>query len=749
MNKEDKDKENEGIDSDFFSDNSVVNSLKSLYNQSVSSLDADEVHPLYKELKSISERYQIEEELGRGAMKIVSRAHDFRLEKDVAFAVMKEEFGADSFDAFLREARLTARLEHPSIIKVIDAGIKNDRPYFAMELKSSTTLKDIILSLLEKDPLSEKRYSLDKCLEIFLKVCDAVAYAHSRGVIHLDLKPENVQVGSYGEVIVCDWGLGKVISEDKNEKLGILGLDPKVFNDLTLIGLINGTPGYMAPEQIEESENIGYHTDIYALGALLYSILTHERSYEGSTQDILDQTCEGDLTPPSERSHTKSYERLDAVVLKAMARKPKNRYHDVLHLRDEVENFLSGFATTAENAGIIRLASLMYHRNRLLFNLIGMGLVLFIFLLTLFMIRIKQSEQLAVAEKFKAEQQRNIAEKQMRIAREQRHAAITHRREANEAMDLYYIQKTLTLNKGIDDSLRNLSKWIRLIARDLNTSKPDINSFLRIERDIDQHLFNKSIPKEARLNLINRKGVLSFIMLDFNAARECIGEGWNAPSSIAEACAPFFFFNYHGDGYSLNESETSRYPEALKICDLIRHLLECPHDPRIPLSYRILSEDLHTELMLQLSTLICTYDSLARANRVDHSLIVHSLLNLHNPGWCSQLFAYNPKKERLQLGGKGLKVLQQSFSSPHSIQLLASLKLRQLVLKSTNHDLSQQLTKLPLESLDIQNAYVINLKHVAKIPGLNRLIMRHDQFSSKELASLPASIQTIFTAPSH
>lgn len=159
-----------------------------------------------------------------------------------------------------------------------------------MDLKGNTSLDDLIHS-------GEQDQST--LLRVFLKIADAIAYAHSREIIHLDLKPENIQTDAFGEVLVCDWGLGKTIS-DIEENVPLPGT-AEVLDNMTLVSEIKGTPGFMAPEQIEPDGSKDHRTDIFSLGCILYTIITGEPPFTGDQKEILTTTSRAAIADPSEK----------------------------------------------------------------------------------------------------------------------------------------------------------------------------------------------------------------------------------------------------------------------------------------------------------------------------------------------------------------------------------------------------------------------------------------------------------------
>lgn len=318
--------------------------------------------PSYTELKEEPSCFRDETLLGTGAVKEVSKIFNAHSRRWVAMARLREDRGPEYYDLFVHEAWLTASLSHPNIITVYDVGVGEDgRPFFTMDLKGESTLAERV-----SGPKAAGRLEL---LDVFMKVCDAVAYAHSRGVIHLDLKPDNIQADAYGEVFVCDWGLAKVMGETEEGEEDVpsaLGLN----RDMTLMGQIKGSPGYMAPEQVVPGGQKDTRTDIFALGCILHLILTGQPPFSGSLKEVIELTkrCEiGSLRKKYPDRHIPGA--LEAVVLKATARNPEDRYDSVKTLQEEISRFLHGFSTLAERPGFFCEARLFVARNRIPFSI--------------------------------------------------------------------------------------------------------------------------------------------------------------------------------------------------------------------------------------------------------------------------------------------------------------------------------------------------------------------------------------------
>ncbi|MCM8538351.1 MAG: protein kinase [Lentisphaeraceae bacterium] len=313
---------------------------------------------LKDELAKVSQRYVDEVEIARGGMKRILSVTDKLSVRTIAKAVPLKSDGK-SIDSFIKEARLTASLQHPNIIPIYDLGTERESAYFTMKLVEGKNLSELI----KEQAVNKKNMPLQELMQIFLKICDAVSYAHSKDVIHLDLKPANIRLGEYGEVIVCDWGLAKLIGQIDTEEP--TGLDPDVYNDLTLNGVVKGSLGYLAPEQISEDNGLkDKRTDVFALGGILYSMLTKVRPVEvGDTQASLKATLEGDVRFPNDLDSSLP-QSLTAVAMKALAISQDERYQSVDELATEVQRWLSGFATDAEDASFLKSVFLLVQRHK-------------------------------------------------------------------------------------------------------------------------------------------------------------------------------------------------------------------------------------------------------------------------------------------------------------------------------------------------------------------------------------------------
>jgi serine/threonine protein kinase len=277
------------------------------------------------EWPDLGARYEVTGRLGRGGMGVVYSARDRHLDRDVAVKVLDAASARGEAGVRLRdEARILARLEHPGIVPVHDAGeLADGRVFYVMTLVRGTRL----------DAARDAGASLAERLELFLRICDAVSFAHAQGVVHRDLKPENVMLGRYGEVLVMDWGVAKVLGRDNGDE-------------------VVGTPGFMPPEQAGSGESVDARADVFALGVIL----------------------EGMLPRPMARP-------LAAIARRARAERVAQRYVSVEALARDVERFRDGAPVDAYEESLPERGARIYRRHRLPILLVAAYMIVRVILL--------------------------------------------------------------------------------------------------------------------------------------------------------------------------------------------------------------------------------------------------------------------------------------------------------------------------------------------------------------------------------
>ncbi len=286
--------------------------------------------------------YRFAGALGRGGMGAVFLVEDSRLGRRVAMKVLDLPDRSGDLEArLLREARVLAQIEHPGIVPVHDVGSLADaRVFYTMKYVEGRRL----------DEWAGSAASLAERLRLFEKICEPVAFAHSRGVLHRDLKPPNVMVGPFGEVLVMDWGVAKIFggaigaqaasAQPANAAAAPPASDSKSGAGDTAHGSVLGTPGFMAPEQARgEVAQLDSRADIYSLGAIL---------------KFLAAPAAGEKTP----------RRLAAIITKAMAQDPQSRYASAQELASDIAGYLDGLPIIAYPEGFFGRAGRLIARNR-------------------------------------------------------------------------------------------------------------------------------------------------------------------------------------------------------------------------------------------------------------------------------------------------------------------------------------------------------------------------------------------------
>jgi serine/threonine protein kinase len=334
--------------------------MKSLSDKAIERLRAGAEEP-----DLAGTRYRLLERVARGGMGVVYAAEDEKLERRVALKVLDVPgTDGDLANRLMREARVLARLEHPGIVPVHDVGTLADgRVFYTMKFVEGQRL----------DKFIEGVESMQDRLRVFLRICEAVAFAHARGVLHRDLKPANVMVGSFGEVLVMDWGLAKILRSDvqnvadpdatvlERPKQPSEESDSTKSSVVTGHGTVMGTPGYMSPEQARgEVEVLDARSDIFSLGALLRFTLT--------------QKTPAGFAPRLDRS-------LEAICAKATAERRESRYSAVQELGQDVSRYLDGLAVGAHRESIFDKLARFYRRYRFFILLILAYLVMRVILL--------------------------------------------------------------------------------------------------------------------------------------------------------------------------------------------------------------------------------------------------------------------------------------------------------------------------------------------------------------------------------
>lgn len=652
------------------------------------SVDMDcENFPFTSEFRSLADRYGNCSELNHGGMKRIEVVQDNLTGSPVAKATLIDQTNPDAVEAFFREARITAALKHPNIITVYDIGFdENERPFFMMELLAGDCLQTVLTKLKNGNRDYLKRYPLNVRLNIFLKICDAISYAHSYGVVHLDLKPENIQLGQFGEVYVCDWGLAKIISDDREFKT----FDTGVYNIGTLSGDIKGTPGYMAPEQIKKKfGKKGKRTDVFSLGALLFSLLNLTPPFAG---EDLKTTLNNTISKQFTDWDKKLPQSLKAVCMKAMSLKRAQRYPTVDLLSKEIIAYLNGFATAAEDAGFISQLKHFINRNKRISYTVFLSTIILFITSSIFVKKLKQNEKEARLA------QKNAETNLKRFKTEQR--------KAEKAYTLYSGEKKM--------AHRRLLK----IHESENLKQQNLPTLILLSRHY--------ISIGSYENAVKLLKTVIRLHPDHSKALTLLGEAYLFQFEFAEAAVTF------------EKIGAIKYNELSTICEkYVKLKADSEHLP----------DEHFTELLTELNS----NNSLKNyAIKLIEMLPLVDYRESFIPLLEKSLEILNPKQEILNFTverkeGKNYIDLSNNPGITN-IKPLNDIYIHSLNLRNSGvKNLNSLPNKPKLYALDLSGTNFTNvLQLVRGFPGLKELTISDGQFTDKEIGMLPRALKLIY-----
>ena len=301
--------------------------------------DMEFTYPIQGELTAQNERYTEGEVIGTFGANIIFKVYDSHSGRHVAKVMLSDDVNHDNIEHFLREARLTASLQHPNILPVYDIGIKEyGAPFYIMEWLDCDHLSTIILKVASGDAAYIEKYPRSKMLDIFIKLCYAVEYAHSRDIVHQNLNPSAIFIGDFGEVFIGDWSRAKCFVDDYAE------IDEMLEQELAYEGVIlplHGDPGYRAPELIVDSKQGSEGSDQYSLGALLYAMLNNCPPVEGHTSSEIEQNAaSGELKKFINTQPQVILQPIQDIVYKSLSHNPNERFETVRKLRKVVTEYI-------------------------------------------------------------------------------------------------------------------------------------------------------------------------------------------------------------------------------------------------------------------------------------------------------------------------------------------------------------------------------------------------------------------------
>ncbi|WP_404308908.1 serine/threonine-protein kinase [Neorhodopirellula lusitana] len=673
----------------------------------------DDICPLFCAISRIKVRYQNPELIGRGGMKEVYRVYDAKAARHVAMAKPLPEYSSDHFDAFLREAHLTARLDHPNIIDLFDMDVDDQgRPFFTMELKQGRSLRQVVRDLNAEE--IAKEYPLRKRLEYFLRVCDAVAYAHSRRVLHLDIKPENIFVGEFGEVKVCDWGMGVVMAHQPGQNDSTVLLDPDLYG--ALLESSSGTPVYMAPEQMNRRQPKTPQMDIYALGCLLQELLACQFSPNAQSSPNARSNSNG--VPVSSGVDLA----LTATIAKATAIDPSSRYQSVEALSEDIHRFLDGFTTSVENPSLRREALLFYKRHRDACSLTLGLLSILAMCVTYFVVQLNRSRDEALEARAVAVEARRISQEAQAEAERSQFQTVTAleraelaQAEAQDSLDLYLAEKNASdrrRGRQVSAATRHSEFVINSALRNGDSMKSAVQTTLE---HMDSILVFDPPPKSFAWT---QKFWILFLIQDFDSALQLSREGKEITGELlflAEKYLPL-----------LNEEG---YLDTQSLIDLMGELV-ASNRWRAPLAEKLM-----------------IYDDLNQRPVADKVEIVRAWIKINNEEWDAEGLYFDADSATVQLRGAGLKYLRRAFAiserHPNWFSLLHILQPRSLDLRETGIADLNELDGLELFELDIRETEVSDLSPLESSLTLRRVYVAPDQLPESELVGLPPAIEVV------
>ena len=323
------------------------------------------------------QRYSELQFIAEGGQKSVYKAFDNLTGREVAIAFNMKE---GNKELFLRECRISSYLQHPYILPIYDLGVWEDgRYYYSMKLIEGTTLSEKL-----KDSSFVDAQTVKQKVDLFIKICEAIEYAHSKGVLHLDIKPSNVGLNRFGEVSVLDWGLARILSTSCDAERSILDDEYLMKSEIHISNTDKnrGTEGYMAPElSLKTEHSVDVRADIYSLSVLFYKLIFGQSYKEGDEEKIIGSVAIS----------------IEAILKKGLAKNVDDRYESVGLLLRDLRAFQEGFATNAEEASRRRKAALFFNRHIKAVSLFCIIVLLFSFGLSVLLYQKSRQNTLLLA----------------------------------------------------------------------------------------------------------------------------------------------------------------------------------------------------------------------------------------------------------------------------------------------------------------------------------------------------------------
>ncbi|MCM8538979.1 MAG: protein kinase [Lentisphaeraceae bacterium] len=655
--------------------------------------------PMQDSLQSEEERYTDFKLYSEGGLKKIQTCQDNRTNRLVAMATPKETSEKQKIEAFLREAKLNAALQHPNIVPVYDIGMNGETPWFTMKFIKGHSLEEVIQDL--KSGKLGTLTDLNERLDAFLKICEAIAYSHSLGILHLDLKPDNIRISDFGDVVVCDWGLADVVSSRCDESLlEYCSLVEYDLSMMTVDGVVKGTLGYMAPEQTTKTDmRKGPHTDIFSLGALLYTLLCNERAFKGDKfEEVIDKTARCEFQKPSALNPDVPHS-LEAVCLKAMSLKIEDRYSSVEELKKEIQAYRNGFATEAENASLLKSLKLLYLRHKSVSIISMLTLTLFIVLsiVSLNHLNLTKENALQLAEKLSLE-------------------AEYHRKVNKDAAPLF-LERAEASYKGnyLNDALNFCNSAVELdetikeaweLKGKIHFVRAEFKEALQAFRKINSKLYFRGIAQQYAGAHEDGK---QFPVKDYVSIMDQV----HAKRDFDMFGSMTHFMCY--SDISLDDRIT-----------FVKGVVTLRHRQRMKnkeLNFSFNRETGHLDLSNNrwLNTILCLQNFPAKS------------VDLSNTGI----------NNGIGLRAQTLEKLDISSTEIIELQTLECSGLKELNIANCGIPNLAPIYSFPLEKIDIRNTGLRSLLFTERFKHMKEIVINKDQFSERELSKVPDHVKVI------
>jgi eukaryotic-like serine/threonine-protein kinase len=532
-------------------------------------------------IASCTNRYRLLRFHARGGLGRVSVARDEGLDREVALKEIQPSLAQDTLrrSRFLLEAQVTGNLEHPGIVPVYGLGSFADgRPFYAMRFVSGETLASAIdrFHRTDRDPgwkPGERSLALRGLLGRLIDVANAVAYAHSRGVLHRDLKPNNVMLGPYGETLVVDWGLAKILSPSgpaTSDCDGAPATRSQFGHELieTIPGTAFGTPAYMSPEQaVGDPDGIGPPSDVYSVGATLYCLLTGRAPFQGGDAIVLLSRVQTGQFPRPRTVAPNTPAALEAICLKAMALRPADRYQTPREMADDIEHWLADEPVSAYRERRAERISRWLRRHRTWTRAVAAALVLVSIVSIVAVVAVERAWSFEHSARLKEQLARYEAGVQRDKVQEARRQADANFATAREAVNRLMSELAKTRLAAVPEAER-LRRQVAADAAEFN------ERFLRMRPDDPGVQFDAARVFREVANIDRMLGQFDQSVAAYTRSvelLEALAESWPAKPEYRDRLAETL--TDAGEGLRMEGRPREAEPFYRKAIDLADHLL--------------------------------------------------------------------------------------------------------------------------------------------------------------------------------